>query len=209
MLDISNIDYEGLMMDKKKLTAKDFITVGIFTAIIFVVEFACGILGYIHPYIVASYVVMIPLVGSIPMMLFYSKVDKFGMITIMSVLIAIIMFITGMGYLGAPLIIAAGLIADFIAKSGNYKSFKKIVISHGIFCLWICANYFPVIITADAYRENLVESGYSAEYCNNLFAAINSKTIIVLLILCFVFGCIGAFIGKAVVKKHFEKAGIV
>ena len=183
-------------MDKKKLTAKDFITVGIFTAIIFVVEFACGILGYIHPYIVASYVVMIPLVGSIPMMLFYSKVDKFGMITIMSVLIAIIMFITGMGYLGAPLIIAAGLIADFIAKSGNYKSFKKIVISHGIFCLWICANYFPVIITADAYR-------------NNLFAAINSKTIIVLLILCFVFGCIGAFIGKAVVKKHFEKAGIV
>ncbi len=99
--------------------------------------------------------------------------------------------------------------ADLIAKAGNYKSFKKIVVSYGIFCLWICANYFPVIITADAYRKNLVESGYSAEYCNNLFAAINSKTIIVLLILCFVFGCIGAFIGKAVVKKHFEKAGIV
>lgn len=58
-------------MNTKKLTAKDFITIGIFTAILFVVEFACGILGYIHPYIVASYVVMIPLVGAIPMMLFY------------------------------------------------------------------------------------------------------------------------------------------
>jgi energy-coupling factor transport system substrate-specific component len=166
-------------------------------------------LGYIHPYIVASYVVMIPLVGAIPMMLFYTKVNKFGMITIMSVLIAIIMFVTGMGFLGAPLIIGAGLIADLIAKSGAYKSFKKTMFSYGVFCLWICANYFPVIVTAESYRQDLVDGGYSAEYCDNLFRAINYKTIGVLLILCFVFGCVGACIGKAVVKKHFEKAGIV
>ena len=194
---------------KKRLKVKDFITVGIFTAIMFVIEFACGLLGYIHPYIVASYVVMIPLVGAVPMMLFYTKVEKFGMITIMSVLIAIIMFVTGMGYLGAPLIIIAGVIADLVARSGNYKSFKKTILSNGVFSLWICANYFPVIITADTYRKDLTDAGYSAEYCNNLFGAINYKTIAVLLILCFVFGCIGALIGKAVVKKHFEKAGIV
>ena len=195
--------------NSNKLKAKDFITVGIFTAIIFVVEFACGMLGYIHPYIVASYVVMIPLVGAIPMMLFYTKVNKFGMITIMSVLIAIIMFVTGMGFLGAPLIIGAGLIADLIAKSGAYKSFTKTMFSYGVFCFWICANYFPVIVTAESYRQDLVDGGYSAEYCDNLFRAINYKTIGVLLILCFIFGCVGACIGKAVVKKHFEKAGIV
>jgi conserved hypothetical integral membrane protein TIGR02185 len=192
-----------------RLQAKDFITIGIFTALLFVVEFACGMLGFIHPYIVASYVVLIPIVGSIPMMLFYTKVEKFGMISIMSVLMAIIMFVTGMGYLGAPLIIASGVIADLIAKSGKYKSFKKTVLSHGVFCLWICANYFPVVVTADSYREDLIDGGYSEEYCDNLFRAINSKTIAVLLVLCFVFGLIGAFVGKAVVKKHFEKAGIV
>ena len=196
-------------MNSSKLKAKDFITVGIFTAILIVVEFLCGMLGYIHPYIVASYVVMIPLVGASPMMLFYTKVEKFGMITITSVLIAIIMFVLGMGYLGAPLIVAAGVIADLIAKSGKYKSFKKTIISYGVFCLWICANYFPVIVTADSYRKDLVDGGYSAEYCDDLFRAINEKTIAVLLILCFVFGCIGAVIGKKVVKKHFEKAGIV
>ena len=192
-----------------RLKAKDFITVGIFTAIILVVEFACGMLGYIHPFIVASYVIMIPLVGAIPMMLFYTKVKKFGMITIMSILIAIMMFVLGMGFLGAPLIIIAGVIADLIAKSGKYKSFKKTMISYGVFCLWICANYFPVIVTAESYRQDLIDEGYSAEYCNNLFLAINYKTIGILLILCFVFGCLGALIGKAVVKKHFEKAGIV
>lgn len=196
-------------MNNNKLKVKDFITVGIFTAILFVVEFACGMLGFFHPYIVASYVIMIPLVGCIPMMLFYTKVEKFGMITIVSVLMAIIMFVTGMGFLGAPLIIGAGVIADLIAKSGGYKSFKKTAFSYGIFSMWICANYFPVVVTANSYREGLLEGGYSAEYCDNLFRAINYKTIGILLILCFVFGFIGAYIGKAVVKKHFEKAGIV
>ena len=196
-------------MNEKKLQAKDFITIGIFTALLFVVEFACGMLGFIHPYIVASYVVMIPIVGSIPMMLFYTKIEKFGMLSIMSVLLAIIMFVTGMGYLGAPLIIASGVIADLVARSGGYKSFKKTVISYGIFCLWICANYFPVVVSADSYRKNLIDGGYSVEYCDNLFRAINSKTIAVLLVLCFVFGCVGALLGKAIVKKHFEKAGIV
>ncbi|MBR3033713.1 MAG: MptD family putative ECF transporter S component [Clostridiales bacterium] len=196
-------------MNNNKLCAKDFITIGIFTAILIVVEFLCGLLGYIHPYIVASYVVMIPLVGAIPMMLFYTKVEKFGMISLMSVLIAIIMFVLGMGYLGAPLIVAAGVIADLIAKFGKYKSFKKTILSNGVFSLWICANYFPVIVTADSYRQDLIDEGYSTEYCDNLFGAINGKTIAVLLILCFVFGCIGAVVGKKAVKKHFEKAGIV
>ena len=196
-------------MNDNKLKAKDFITVGIFTAIIFAVEFACGMLGFIHPYIVASYVIMIPLVGAIPMMLFYTKIEKFGMLSLMSVLIAIIMFVTGMGWLGAPLIIISGVVADLIAKKGGYKSFKATVISYGVFCLWICANYFPVIVTASSYRQSLLDGGYSAEYCDNLFRAINSKTIAVLLILCLVFGMIGAFLGKAVVRKHFEKAGIV
>jgi energy-coupling factor transport system substrate-specific component len=196
-------------MNENKLKPKDFITIGIFTALLFVVEFACGMLGFIHPYIVASYVILIPLVGSIPMMLFYTKIEKFGMLTIMSILLAIIMFVTGMGWLGAPLIVSAGVIADLIARKGGYKNFKLVAVSHGIFCLWICANYFPVIVTADSYRKSLIDGGYSAEYCENLFRAINSKTIAVLLALCFVFGIIGAYLGKAVVKKHFEKAGIV
>jgi len=196
-------------METKKITAKDFITIGIFTAIWFVVDFAFGILGYIHPYVVASYVVMLPLAGAIPMMLFYCKVEKFGMITIMSVLIAIIMFVTGMGFLGAPIVILAGLVADLIAKAGGYKNFKMIVLSYGIFCIWICANYFPVIVTAESYKKDLIDGGFSAEYADTLFKAINYKTIAVLVLVCVIFGFIGAFLGKAVVRKHFEKAGIV
>ncbi len=196
-------------MNSKKLTAKDFITIGIFTAILFVIEMAVGMTGYIHPYIVAGYVVLLPLVSGIPMMLYYTKVEKFGMLTIMSVLMAIIMFVTGMGYLGAPLIVIAGLIADLVARSGGYKSFKKTVISNGFMSLWVCANYFPILVSAESYRKSLVEGGFSEEYADNLFRAINIKTIGVLVVICFLCGMAGAVIGKKAVRKHFEKAGIV
>ena len=196
-------------MNSKKLTAKDFITIGIFTAIIFALEIAISMTGYIHPYVVATYVVFLPLVGGIPMMLFYTKIEKFGMLTIMSVLIAIIMFVMGMGYLGAPLIIIAGIAADLIAKSGSYKSSKKTIISNGVISLWICANYFPVVVTADSYRQSLIDGGFSEEYAEGLFRVVNYKTIWILVVICFVFGVIGALLGKKVVKKHFEKAGIV
>lgn len=150
-------------MNTSKLQAKDFITIGIFTAIWFVVEFACGMLGYIHPYIVASYVILLPLVGAVPMMLFYTKVDKFGMISIMSVLIAIIMFVTGMGYLGAPLIIIAGLVSDLVAKSGGYKSFKKTVLSYGVFCMLSDAEIKAYKLRPLSVNEHFFDAPSKAE----------------------------------------------
>ena len=69
-------------MDKKKLNAKDFINIGIFTVIYFVMFFITGMLGYIP-----IFAVIIPLVlgilGGIPFMLFLTKTGKFGAATIM------------------------------------------------------------------------------------------------------------------------------
>ena len=144
-------------MDKKKLEARDFITIGIFTAILWVVQLVIMYLGYLSPFVVAGYAVLIPIVTGIPMMLYYARIEKFGMLTITSVIVAILLFIFGMGLTGAPICIASGLFADLIAKSGNYKSKTKTVISYGVFCLWVSASYLPLVITADSYKQSLLE----------------------------------------------------
>ena len=112
-------------MNEKKLKARDFITIGIFTAILWVVQMVIMYLGFLSPFIVAGYAVLIPIVTGIPMMLYYARIEKFGMLTITSVIVAILLFIFGMGFLGAPICIAAGVIADLIAKSGNIKAGRK------------------------------------------------------------------------------------
>ena len=102
-------------MAQQKLQAKDFITIGIFTAILWVVQMVIMYMGFLSPFIVAGYAVLIPIVTGIPMMLYYARIEKFGMLTITSVIVAILLFIFGMGFTGAPICIAAGLIADLVA----------------------------------------------------------------------------------------------
>ena len=69
-------------MNEKKLKARDFITIGIFTAILWVVQMVIMYLGFLSPFIVAGYAVLIPIVTGIPMILYYARIEKFGMLTI-------------------------------------------------------------------------------------------------------------------------------
>ena len=163
-------------MNEKKLRARDFITVGIFTAILWVVQMVIMYLGFLSPFIVAGYAVLIPIVTGIPMMLYYARIEKFGMLTITSVIVAILLFIFGMGFLGAPICIAAGVIADLIAKSGKYKSWKKTIISCGVFNLWVSASYRPLVLTADSYKQSLIEGGFDASVADSLATILTPVT---------------------------------
>ena len=104
-----------------KLQGKDLINIGIFTAIYFIVIFAAASIGFI-PIFIPLISVIVPLVGGIPMMLFFSKIKKFGMLTICGVLLGIIMLLTGMGYWCIPTGLIFGLIADFMLKACDYKN---------------------------------------------------------------------------------------
>ena len=133
-----------------RLTGKDLINVGIFTAIYFVVVFAVACLGFI-PILMAAICGIIPLIAGIPYMLFLTRARKFGMITILGLLTGIIMFITGMGYFSIATGLVFGLIADLIWKSGSYASASRAILSHGVFQLLDYRGFLPFLITADTY----------------------------------------------------------
>ena len=64
----------GFAMNNK-LQGKDLINIGIFTAIYFIVIFAAASIGFI-PIFIPLISVIVPLVGGIPMMLFFSKIKN-------------------------------------------------------------------------------------------------------------------------------------
>ena len=166
-----------------KLQGKDLINIGIFTAIYFIVIFAAASIGFI-PIFIPLISVIVPLVGGIPMMLFFSKIKKFGMLTICGVLLGIIMLLTGMGWWCIPTRLIFGLISDFMMKACDYKNAKHEVLIHGVFSMWV--------IGADT-----------------LMAYMPDWILPVLLIAAFVSGLVGGLIGRKIFKKHFERAGIV
>ena len=114
----------------QKIQPKDLITTGIFTAIMFVICMGAAMLGYI-PIFIPLLSVLVPLVGGIPFMLFLTKVKKFGMVLIMAVLMALVIAFMGMGVWVIATGPIAGILADLILRSGDYKSVKKSIWGYG------------------------------------------------------------------------------
>lgn len=193
------------MKNENKLKGKDLINIGIYAAIYCVIMTCISMLGYI-PIMMPLLAVFCPLVGGIPMMLFYTKTKKFGMITIMSVIIGIYLWVTGMGIYPAIFGVVFGFLADLVAKSGGYQSFAKTVLSYGVMCLMIFGNYLPLFIDREGYFASREKFGQ--EYVDALGNIMQPWTAPVIIIASFVFGVLGALLGKALLKKHFVKAGI-
>ena len=83
-----------------KLQGKDLINIGIFNGDLFYRHFCGGVYRF-YPDFHSLISVIVPLVGGIPMMLFFSKIKKFGMLTICGVLLGIIMLLAPAWVIGA------------------------------------------------------------------------------------------------------------
>lgn len=191
---------------ENKLNAKSLITVGIFTALYFVLFFATGMIGYI-PVMMLFLPLLCPLVTGIPFMLFLTKVKAFGMVTIMGTILGILMFITGHPWPILVLGFLCGLISDFILKSGNYKGWKTSVIGYAIFSEWVMGAVLALFFMRDSYFAQ-IRAGYGDTYADALLSLTPGWVFYVMIVLVGVGAVAGAFLGRAVLKKHFKRAGI-
>ena len=188
-----------------RLAGKDLINVGIYSAIYFVIIMALAMTGYI-PIMMPMLCVIGPLVGGIPFMLFLTRVKKFGMILIMSAIMGIMMALTGMGLYALPVALVSGLIAELIWKRANYSRAGSSILVCGFFNIWMWGNFIPLFVNPEGYFSTRTEFG--ADYEAALTALLPPWMNPVLLVSCFVFGMLGGLLGRALLKKHFIKAGI-
>ena len=194
-------------MEKNKLQAKDLINVGIFTAIYFVLFFAGMMLGYI-PIFIPLLGLVCPIICGIPFMLYLTKVKKFGMVTLSGIILGLLNMLIGSGVLVLIFGIVFGVAADLIMKSGKYQSWKFTLLGNGVFSLWIMGFVSRMFLTRTEFFDSLVSS-YGQEYVDTLMSYTPGWMFPVLFVVTFLGGILGALLGKAVLKKHFEKAGIV
>lgn len=192
---------------EKKFEIKDLITVGVFTALYFVVIFVVACLGFI-PIFMALMPLIGPIFAGIPLMLYFSKIKHFGMVLITSVIIAILMFITGHPYPIFIFCIGAGFITEFVLKAGKYESIKYCVIGSATFSLWLLGMVIAFFFGfREAYFASLVD-GYGHEYVEQMMSYTPTWMFFAMIIMCLVGGTIGGLLGAKILRKHFRKAGM-
>jgi len=193
------------MEKNNRLNAKDLINVGIYTAICAVLVCIVAMTGII-PIMMVLLVVFVPILTGIPYMMFLTKVNKFGMILIMNVLMGAFMWVTGMSYYALIVGTISGIIAELIYRFGDYKSKKLGILAYAVSGLYCWANYFGIFFNADAYFST--RQNFGQEYIDTVTKLLPTWMCPVILVVDFVCGIIGGWIGTKVLKKHFEKAGI-
>lgn len=195
-------------MDNQKLNTKDLINIGIFSVLYFIMFFISGMLGYIP-----VFVVVLPLVlgvlGGIPFTLFLTKTGKFGAVTIMGILVSVLCFLVGQSWISIIFGVVFGFLADLIFKAGKYKSWKFTVIGYCVFTEWVIGSMLPMWIMRDVYFEAYRTQGGTEEYIGSVMNLTSGFMLPAVVVIGFIGGILGVYLGRAVLKKHFQKAGIV
>ena len=127
--------------NSKKLTGKDFINIGVFTAIYLAVTMVVSCTLGMIPLGYMALSIVVPIIGGIPMMLFYAKVKKFGMLLIFEIIFGLVMIFTGMGFYLLIWGVVTGLIAELIMKGGKYSSANLCVLSYAVLSVSVSGNY--------------------------------------------------------------------
>ena len=110
---------------KKGMTGKDIITVGIFSAIYFVINFAFMLLSGLHPLLWILMPGLIAVFAGIPFLMMCAKVPKTGAVVLMGFITALIYFVTGQFTVVILIAFAVSCaLAEFIRVRSHYRSFR-------------------------------------------------------------------------------------
>lgn len=198
------------MNKEMKLTGKDLINIGIYTAILFVLNFLAMFTG-----IVPTLWIVLPgttgILTAIPFALMNLKVRKPGAILIMGLVVALLYFLSGQfTVLLLATFVAGCLVAEIVRFAFRYKdTFISLIISFVAFCYGMIGSPLPIWLYGDSFFAQIAENGMTQEYIKTLQNYTSFNALIVMLISPIVGGILGMLISKLLFKKHLKKAGIV
>ena len=205
------VDANSQPLHHKSLSSKfGSVFMGIFSSIYFVINFACMLLGGIHPVLWMLMPGFIAVFADIPFMLMVAKVQNPGAVFLMWLITALIYFATGQFTLVILISMASTcILAEVVRMVTKYNSFKGNSIAYVIFSLGMVGSPLPIWLFKADFLAQITEQGMPADYVAAVEALSSNAMLIVLFVAPIIGGIIGAFIARGLFKKHFVKAGIV
>ena len=190
----------------KGLRARDFATLGIFSALLFVLTMVVGMLMNNPLALVPWAPTVIAVIGGPLYLMMPAKVGKRGAILIPALVVGVIWALMGGMFVLVGMVVA-GIVGEIVVARTNYKSFAAMVVAYVLFVVvyhigsvsiaWIINDYFTQF------------ASYPAELAAMMEGAINSPNGYVSIVGAVAGALVGALFGRAVLKKHFVAAGVV
>lgn len=196
-------------VSKQKLSIKDLVVTGIFSALFFVMTMIGGIFFAPNPVLTFLLPPAVALLTGPVYLLLIAKVPKHGPILILGILMGLLMFVTGMYWLWSVAYIVLAIVAELISGAGKFNNMKLNIIGFMIFSLNPIGSYMMLWINQNKYIDYLVGKGTEQSYMNTMVDTARDWMLPAMIIGTLLLAFISALLGKRLLKKQFEKAGIV
>lgn len=199
-------------MMNKKLNAKDYILIGILTALMWVICMIIStVMSIAGPVTNVFYPAVVAIPNGIVMMLMLAKVPKRGVLTISGTIQGILFLLVGGFWLIPVFLIIGGAICDFLIMSRKKITMKSMTIGYALFSGFFSfgAIVGPLRFLQGAFVAAMEKNNIAQEYIDGMIQITSGFMPIVIIIAALVGGFLGSFIGQKALKKHFIKAGLV
>ena len=123
-----------------------------------VVAFVIGGVAQMTPVTFPFMPMIVALFTGTVFMLYVAKIPRKGALSILGVIAAILLFVTGMFWMMSVFFLVFGLIADFICASADFRSFKKNLLAYCVMALAPMGTYIPMVVMPaqfDAFMKNI------------------------------------------------------
>ena len=195
-------------IDKKGLTVKDLVTVGIFTALFLVFALIGGIFFAPNPVLTFYMPVGSALLCGPVYLLMLAKVQKRWAVTLLGALLCVVWFVTGMHWAMSVGYLVMGFAADLAAGSAQYRSKKVNSLSYVLLSLGGTGSYLVFFANPDGWARTMLGNGTEQSYIDAMRSAGTLWILAVMLAGTVLAAALSAFVGCKLLKKQFEKSGI-
>lgn len=198
-------------MNEKKLKAKDLVTIGVFSAVYFIMAMIAEVIMGMTP---VTYIFSSALMGLLCAPIYFIAMIKIGKPLASFILLTVNGVIWGIfGVLPITIsMIFFGLVTEFILRHEGYKSFKRIAVAHvvsiysyfigSVFMLYFFTDRYIVWAVSTAYPEF---EGFIRSYVGHAKGVLGILGVIAILL----FSVLGSVLAKRILSKHFKKAGVI
>ena len=195
-------------INKKSLTVKDLVTIGIFSALFLVFALVGGIFFAPNPVLTFYMPVGSALLCGPVYLLMLAKVRKRWAASILGAILCVVWFVTGMHWAMALGYLVMGLVADLTAGAGGYMSRKLDSLSYILLSLGGTASYLVFFADPDGWAKTMLGNGTEQSYIDTMRSAGSAWIMVVMLAGTILAAAVSALVGCRMLKKQFEKAGI-
>ena len=195
-------------VEKKGLTVKDLVTIGIFSALFLVFTLIGGIFFAPNPVLTFYMPVGSALLCGPVYLLLLAKVQKRFAASLLGTVMCLVWFATGMHWTLALGYLIMGVAADLVAGLGKYRSYKMTSLSYILLSLGGTGSYLVFFANPEAWATTMLGNGTEQSYIDVMQSTGNMTILAIMLAGTVIAAAVSAFIGCKMLKKQFEKAGI-